>query len=126
MRKGIGGLLISAGLFAGAAAAARAADPAEGQKLFMKYCVACHDLTAKNKLGPNLTGIVGRTSGTVEGFKYSEALKKAAISWNDETLDKYIADPRNFVVGNEMGRAFLGVKKEDERENVIAYIKSRK
>ncbi len=125
MRKEIGGLLMAAGLVAGIGNTALAADAVQGQKLFMKYCVACHDLTPKHKLGPNLTGAVGRKSGTMDGFKFSDALKKAAITWNDETLDKYIADPRSFVVGNEMGRAFLGVKKDDERADIIAYLEGR-
>ncbi|TDQ82942.1 cytochrome c [Dongia mobilis] len=104
---------------------AAAADPASGEKVFNK-CKACHTLEAgKNKIGPSLQGIIGRTAGTVEGFKYSEAMKAAGtggLVWNDETLDKYLENTKGFVPGNKM--PFPGLKKPEERADVIAYIKS--
>ncbi|GBD44698.1 Cytochrome c-554 [bacterium HR40] len=107
------------------AGAARAeGDPEKGAKVFNK-CKACHEIKeAKNKVGPHLVGIVGRKAGSAEGFNYSDALKKAhdeGLVWNEETLAKYLADPKAFLPGNRM--AFAGLKKEDEIEDLIAYLK---
>ena len=100
-------------------------DTAKGATIFNK-CKACHTLEAgKNKIGPSLQGVIGRTAGTVEGFKYSEAMKAAGaggLVWSEETLDKYLTAPKQFVPGNKM--PFPGLPKADDRENVIAYIKS--
>jgi len=106
-------------LWSGAALAE--GDAENGAKVFNK-CKACHTLEAgKNKLGPSLHGVFGRTSGTLEGFKYSPAMKGAAIEWSEETLDQYLADPKGFVPKNKM--IFVGLKKEEERADVIAYLK---
>lgn len=107
------------------AGAARAeGDPEKGAKVFNK-CKACHEIKeAKNKVGPHLVGIVGRKAGSAEGFNYSDALKKVhdeGLVWNEETLAKYLADPKAFLPGNRM--AFAGLKKEDEIEDLIAYLK---
>ena len=67
-------------------------------------------------------GVFGRTSGTAEGFKkYSNAMKDAAIVWDEETIEAYIADPKGYVPKNKM--AFKGVRKEKDRQNLIAYLK---
>ncbi|MEX2009958.1 MAG: cytochrome c family protein [Dongiaceae bacterium] len=120
MRRLIG---LSAGLglvLALSAGPAWAGDAEAGKKVFNK-CKACHDLEAgKNKIGPSLNGLFGRTSGTVEGFKYSDAMKGAAIVWSEDTLDAYLADPKGNIPGNKM--VFAGLKKEDDRENVIEYL----
>jgi len=94
-------------------------DPARGEALFEKRCTGCHALT-QNHEGPQLQGIYGRTSGTVAGFPYSDALKKANITWNDQTLEKWLADPDAFLPGNNMD--FL-VAKPQERKDLIAYFK---
>jgi len=108
------------------AAPALAADAAEGEKIFRRYCTACHITTAEGpkRLGPTLAGLVGRKSGSVEGFRYSEANKKADITWSPQTLDPYLKDPKGVIPGTIM--AFAGVKKDDERENLIAYLQTLK
>ena len=113
----------AAGLLAAVSGSALAdGDAAAGKKVFNK-CKVCHSLTAgENKIGPSLAGVVGRASGTVADFAYSDAMKGSGLTWDEATLDKYLADPKGFVPGNKM--AFAGLKKEAERENVIAYLKS--
>jgi cytochrome c len=96
-------------------------DPQAGEKVFSK-CRICHVADAdKNKLGPSLHHLFGRKAGTVEGFKYSEAMKNSGITWSEQTLDAYLADPKGYIKGNKM--AFVGLKDEQDREDVIAYLK---
>ena len=98
-------------------------DAAAGVKLF-KRCKACHVVDAeKHKTGPHLVNIMGRTAGTVEGYKrYSKALKASGIVWNEETLDGYLKKPKAYVKGTRM--VFAGLRKEADRADVIAYLKS--
>ena len=98
-------------------------DADAGEKLF-KRCKACHVVDAeKHKTGPHLVNIMGRTAGTVEGYKrYSKAIKASGIVWNEETLDRYLEKPKAYVKGTRM--AFAGLRKEADRANVIAYLKS--
>ena len=109
-----------------ASAPAYAQDVAAGEKVFKK-CAACHMVgdDAKAKVGPVLNGVFGRTAGTNEEFdsKYSKAMKEAGaggLVWNEQTLGEYLTDPKGYVKGNKM--AFAGLKKDDERANVIAYL----
>jgi cytochrome c len=114
-------LLIAAGL-ALAVPAARADDDVKaGEAVFKRTCAVCHTVEAgKNKIGPSLFGVVGRKSGSIEGFKYSDAMKKADVTWSNETLDKYLTDPKGFVPGNRM--TYAGLKKEADRKAVIDYL----
>ena len=100
--------------------ASAAGNAAQGKKVFNK-CKACHSLAVgKKKIGPSLHGLFGRTSGTITGFNYSKAMKKAAVVWSPETLSQYLANPKKFVPGNRM--PFPGLKKEADRANLIAYL----
>ncbi len=99
------------------------AKAADGAKVF-KRCMACHTLDGKNKIGPSLLGVVGSEAGKVEGFKYSKAMKDSGLVWDEENLDKYLANPRTFIPKNKM--VFAGLKKEEERKAVIDYIASFK
>lgn len=113
--------VLAAGLLVAATGLARAdGDAAEGAKVFKK-CSVCHVVDKpQNRVGPSLLGVIGRPAGTVEGFKYSEAMKGSGIVWSAETLDAYLADPKGYIPGNKM--AFAGLKKPEERADVIAYI----
>ena len=105
--------------------AARAdGDPALGKVQFNK-CAACHSAKAgENKIGPSLYGVVGRPSHSIEGFNYSDAMKAYNVTWTDEELNKYLENPRGVVAGTKM--IFVGLKKEDERANLIAYLDTLK
>jgi cytochrome c len=104
------------------AAPARAeGDPAKGEKVFAR-CKTCHEVAKEqNKVGPHLVGVMGRKAGSVEGFKYSDAMKNSGIVWDEAALAQYLKDPKGSMPGNKM--AFPGLKKDDELADVIAYLK---
>ncbi len=118
MAAAITGLLLAAG-------AAHAGDPQQGAKVFNK-CKACHMVgeNAKNRVGPPVNGVVGRAFGAVEGFRYSPSLMELADAgriWDEETLDAYLQNPKKIVPKGRM--AFPGLKKAEDRADVIAYLK---
>jgi len=100
---------------------AQAEDAAKGAKLYQGRCKICHVMEAGKApgIGPNLSGVFGRTSGTSEGYKYSPALQKAAVEWNKENLDKYLAAPGKFIPGGRMAAA---VPNAADRADIIAYL----
>jgi cytochrome c len=108
-----------------ASGAARADGDAEaGKKVFTK-CAICHSTEAgQNKVGPSLAGVVGRPSASDAKFNYSEAMKKANLTWDDQTLDTYLTSPKQLVPGGKM--VFVGLKDAGDRANVIAYLKTLK
>jgi cytochrome c2 len=109
------------GLIAIATPAQAAGDIEAGKKAFAK-CRACHQLDAgKNAVGPSLAKLFGRKSGTVEGFKYSDAMKAKAVTWDETTIAAYMADPKGYIPGNKM--VFPGIKKESEIADLLAYLK---
>ncbi|MBC8049566.1 MAG: cytochrome c family protein [Chitinophagales bacterium] len=121
-------LLAAAATLTFSAAANAAGDPVKGEAVFKK-CKACHQVgpDAKNGVGPAQNGVVGRKAGSVADFKYSTALTEAGakgLIWDEANLDKYLADPRGFMPGNKM--AFVGLKKEEDRADVIAYLATLK
>ncbi|BCP55157.1 cytochrome c-550 [Kaistia sp. 32K] len=109
-------------LLAAPAAAHADGDATLGQKVFLK-CRACHQIgeNAKNAVGPELNGLFGRHSGSVEGYKYSDANKNSGIVWDETVFREYIHDPKAKVPGTKM--TFVGLKDDKDIDNVIAYIK---
>ncbi len=96
-------------------------DAAKGKKVFKK-CKVCHSFDpGKKKIGPHLTGIVGRKAASVEGYKYSKAMKAADIVWDEANLDEFLKKPKAFIKGTKM--SFGGLKKESQRQDLIAYLK---
>jgi cytochrome c len=104
---------------------AYAQDLAAGEQSFRK-CSPCHSVgeDARNKVGPELNGLDGRKSGTVADYSYSDANKKAAITWGEATFKDYIQNPMAKVPGTKM--AFAGIKNETEIANLWGYLKQFK
>ncbi len=105
-------------------AASAEGDAAEGEKVFRK-CQACHQVgpDAENKVGPVLNGIVGRQIASDADFKYSDVLMALGAEgkvWSSEELALFLEKPREYAKGTKM--AFAGLRKEEERQNVIAYL----
>jgi cytochrome c len=106
------------------APAARGADVAAGRGIFDSTCRNCHSLeVGVNKVGPSLWHIVGRPSGIVQGYMYSDALKNLHTTWTVEVLDNYLANPRSDVHGVQM--YFKGLPHEKDRANILAYLLSQ-
>jgi len=112
-------------VLAASAAPAFAGDAANGAKVFKK-CKACHVVdSAKNKVGPSLQGVVGRTPGSVGGFKYSSAMTgfgASGVVWDAATLNTFLTKPKALVPKTKM--SFPGLKKQSDRDDVIAYLQS--
>jgi len=101
------------------AVVAAEADATRGHQLFDKRCGGCHSLDT-DKEGPRLRGVYGRKAGSISSFKYSDSLGKAAISWDEVSLDKWLTDPDKFIPDADMD---FHLEKSDERADVIAYLK---
>jgi len=99
--------------------AAHAAPPAA-----YAACAACHSSDGTNGLGPSLKGVVGRKAGSAAGFRYSPAMKKTATTWDEKSLDNFLADTQKAIPGNTM--PFPGVPDAAQRAEIIAYLKSVK
>src|SRR6195256_6351456 len=118
-------LLISGGVlgaFIWAAAPAFAADVDHGKTLFTA-CAACH--TEKpDALGPSLKGVVGRKSAALEDFRYSNAMKRANLTWDEKNLSDYLKDPQAKVKGNRM--PYGGLTDAKDVADIIAYLQTLK
>ncbi|XP_043508006.1 cytochrome c-1-like [Frieseomelitta varia] len=97
-------------------------DPTRGKTLFLRMCVMCHTYNKdeRHKIGPNLFGVVGRTCGTTSGFNYTEPMKKKGVVWDEKNLNEYLEFPRQFIPGTKM--VFNGIKKAEDRQDIIAFL----
>ena len=121
MRAAAAAVVLSVAWLAAASfAMPQAGDGAKGKELFERRCGGCHALD-RSMEGPRLRGVYGRRSGSAPGFQYSVALKNAKITWNDETLDKWLTDTDGLVPDNDMT---FRVQSADERRDIIAYLKT--
>lgn len=116
MRKWV----LAAAMVAAMPVAASAADAEAGKTVFNK-CKACHQF-GKNAVGPDLKGVVGRKAGSLEGYKFSEAMVNSGKTWDEATLTEYLKDPKKSVPGNKM--VFMGLKDDADVANVIEYLKT--
>lgn len=126
MLKYLNQFALLSGLFIGLSAQSAASDIKAGEKVFKK-CAACHAVGdgAKNKVGPHLNDVFGRKAGSIEGYKYSKAMKKAGeegLVWDDASMDEFMLKPKKFIKKTKM--SFGGLKKDTDRLNLIAYLKT--
>ena len=126
-------LFLGLALAVSAGQALAAGDAGKGEKVFKK-CKACHSLDAgKNKVGPSLAGIVGRKAGGAAKYTYSKGMKAAAakgLTWDEESLNKYISNPKNFLreyLGDKKAKSKMTfkLKKDGDRDNVVAFLKGK-
>jgi cytochrome c len=127
MRRMRGGAVLGAAMVAGlgvfvSAGAARAADAAHGKVVF-QTCAACHS-DKPDAIGPSLRGVFGRKSGALDDFRYSNAMMRANLTWDEANLRAYIKDPQAKVKGNRM--PFGGLASDKDVDDVIAYLKDYK
>jgi cytochrome c len=101
------------------AARARAAGDAKAGEAIYERCLACHAL-AYDRTGPRHCGLFGRRAGSVNGYAYSDAMKKSKITWNAQTLDRFLANPMKAVPGTSMG--YAGIADAKERRDLVAYL----
>ncbi len=118
-------LALAAVMLAATTGTTLAQDVAAGEQSFKK-CAPCHKIGpgAQNSVGPELNGLDGRKTGSAPGYSYSEANKNSGITWNEETFEQYIKDPRAKIPGTKM--FFPGIKNETEIHNLWAYLKQFK
>lgn len=126
MLKSLNKFALLSALFLAVSSPASAQDADAGAKVFKK-CKACHAVGdgAKNKVGPQLNEIFGRAAGTVDGYKYSKAMIKAGedgLLWTDETMGEFLLKPKAMIKKTKM--SFGGLKKDKDRLNIIAYLKT--
>ena len=114
-------LILAAAALAMNSGLATAQDLGAGEQSFRK-CLPCHSVgpEARHKIGPTLNGLEGRKSGTIDGYNYSEANKKAEIVWSTDSFKDYIVNPMAKVPGTKM--AFAGIKNDTEIANLWAYL----
>jgi cytochrome c len=117
-------VLVSAAAIAGPTRAQNTRNE-QGQLAFNNACRTCHSIKdGDNRLGPSLHGIVGRKAGTAAGYNnYSSAMKDAGLTWDEPTLDRFIASPDDVVRGNNM-KPYGGLSSAEERAHIIAYLKA--
>jgi cytochrome c len=106
-------------LLAISASATAAADAEHGKALY-QTCAACHT-EQPDALGPSLKGVVGRKSAALEGFRYSNPMKRANLIWDEDNLRAYILDPQAKVKGNRM--PYGGLADANDVDDIIAYLK---
>jgi cytochrome c len=121
--RAVAACVCAAGLLAGIAAPAYAeGDAAAGRRLYQNQCLGCHgDAKTKGTLGPTLVGIMGRKASDMAQGTLSRAMSEADFTWDEKTLDEFLAAPSQKVHGTIMP---IGVTRPQDRDNLIAYIKS--
>jgi cytochrome c len=119
-------VLVPVLILMGGVAAAQADTNGDNKMAFNNACRTCHSFKeGDNRLGPSLHGVVGRKAGSAEGFAFSPAMKSSGITWDEQTLDKFIANPDQVVSGNGM-KPYTGITDAKQRSEIVAYLKTLK
>lgn len=114
----------SAAAVADAAPAAAVAD-AGGKPAAFAQCAACHAVEpGKHGIGPSLAGVYGTKAGEIAGYAFSEKLKASGLTWDDATLDQWLAGPMKMVPGTKM--SYAGMSDAAKRKELIEYMKTLK
>lgn len=114
-----------AAAFAVYGAGQAAAQDIDGEAAFNNACRTCHTTRpGDNRLGPHLAGIIGRKAGAADGYSYSAAMKGAGVTWDEATLDKFIANPDSVVQGNNM-KPYTGIDDAAQRKAIVEFLKTR-
>jgi cytochrome c len=123
MKVRVGLAILIVAMVTAGSAWAQSGDAERGERAFNQQCKVCHSIEkgGPNKVGPNLFGLFGRKAATAAGFSYSSAMEKSGIVWDDKTLADYLTDPKKVVPGGKM--VFMGIKKQDQLDDMIAYMK---
>ncbi|MCP3474189.1 c-type cytochrome [Bradyrhizobium sp. CCGUVB1N3] len=104
--------------------ARKSSDTASGQRVFNNACRTCHTMKdGDNRLGPHLYRIVGREAGSLPDYNYSSAMKGANFAWDEEKLDRFIANPDELVPGNSM-KPYSGLASADDRAKIVSFLRS--
>jgi len=93
-------------------------DAAAGKQLYAARCAACHSLEY-NGVGPTHKNLFGRKAGSVPGYSYSNALRQSGVTWNEETLTRWLSDPEKFIPGQKM---FISIPDPRERADLVAFL----
>jgi cytochrome c len=117
LKGGLAAMLLT--LFATAQASADG-DAGRGKTLFTR-CSSCHAVTEQNKVGPHLSGVFGRSAGTVAGARYSTAMTASGMTWDEQTLDAFLTEPTRVLPGTTMS---VRLPNPEDRADVIAYLKT--
>ena len=123
-------MVLALGIAAAVAATSSTALAADGEKLFKKKCGTCHSIEpGKHKMGPSLAGIMGKQAGTVDGFTKYGAMAGATFTWDEDMMSAWITDQKKFIkdnadkLGGSKTSMSAKIKKEDDREAIIEYLK---
>ncbi|WP_311966979.1 c-type cytochrome [Bradyrhizobium archetypum] len=102
--------------------ASQGAQDVSGQQAFNNSCRTCHMVReGDNRLGPNLHKVVGRKAGSLPDYAFSSAMKEAGFVWDEEKLDRFIANPDEVVPGNNM-KPYGGLSSSEDRKKIIAFL----
>lgn len=111
--------LIGSVIVIGLSSSAMAGDAERGAAIYESRCGACHSLD-HNRVGPRHRGVFGRTAGSVPGYAYSEALRRSAIVWDEDTLDRWLTNPQQLIPGQKMG---FRLSDAGDRADIIAFLR---
>ena len=116
-------MLLAFAALLGAPLPSFAQDAAAGERAFRTRCATCHSVEpGQNRAGPSLAGVIGRKAGSVEGARYSQALRDSGVTWDAQSLDGFLADPRGTVPGTSMT---VRLTDATQRAAIIAYLSGR-